>query len=86
MHRQSRKIIQLTKEQESSYCSKIIFHPALEIIRNSKGYGHSLFPESIYMAYSLKFLFWLLVAETLWFEFTTHLEHHFFVAQGFGTL
>ena len=79
MHRKSRKIIQLTKKQESSYCSKIIFHPALEIIRNSKGYGHSLFPESIYMAWSLKFLFSLL-------EFTTNLEHHFFVAQSFGTL
>lgn len=37
MHRKSRKIIQLTKKQESSYYSKIIFHPALEIIRNSKG-------------------------------------------------
>lgn len=85
MHRKSRKIIQLTKKQESSYYSKIIFHPALEIIRNSKGYGH-LFRESIHLAWSLKFLFWLLVAETLWFEFTTNLEHHFFVAQSFGTL
>ena len=45
MHRKSRKMIQLTEKQESSYCSKksSILLQRLVKIQRAKGNGHTVF-------------------------------------------